>query len=72
MYSRGYHNYLVIQILLNRFRQTNKYMTEEQIDLLSDIDFECARLEDVLHGDEGDSITYIRTLILKLLKTNVK
>jgi hypothetical protein len=47
-------------------------MTEEQIDLLSDIDFECARLEDVLHGDEGDSITYIRTLILKLLKTNVK
>ncbi len=67
-----YHNYLFIQILLNRFRQTNKYMTEEQIDLLSDIDFECAKLEDVLHGDEGDSITHIRTLILKLFKTNVK
>ena len=68
----GYQKFLGILILLIKFRQTNKYMTEEQIDLLSDIDFECARLEDVLHGDEGDSITYIRTLILKLFKTNVK
>ena len=47
-------------------------MTQEEKDLILDIDFECAKLEDVLHGDEGDSITHIRTLILKLFKTNVK
>jgi len=47
-------------------------MTQEQIDLLYDIDFECAKLEDVLHGEEGKTITHIRILIIKLLKTNVK
>ena len=43
-------------------------MTQEQLDILSDIDFECAKLEDVLHGDEGETITHIRVLIIKLLQ----
>ena len=47
-------------------------MTQEQIDLILDIDFECARLEDVLHGEEGNTITHIRVLILKLLAKDVK
>lgn len=47
-------------------------MTEKQIDLVSDIDFECARLEDVLHGEEGEIITHIRTLLIKLLQENAK
>ena len=47
-------------------------MTQEQIDLLLDIDFECSKLEDVLHGEEGDKITFIRVPIIKLLQKNVK
>jgi hypothetical protein len=47
-------------------------MTQEQLSLIDDIDFECAKLEDVLHGKEGDTITHIRILILKLLEKNAK
>jgi hypothetical protein len=43
-------------------------MTQEEKDLILDIDFECAKLEDVLHGEEGKAITHIRILILNLLK----
>ena len=45
-------------------------MTQEQLDILSDIDFECAKLEDILHGEEGEIITHIRILIMKLLQDN--
>jgi hypothetical protein len=47
-------------------------MTQEQIDLLLEIDFECAKLEDVLHGNEGEIITYVRTLIIYILGKNAK
>lgn len=47
-------------------------MTQEQLSLIYEIDFECTKLEDVLHGEEGNTITHIRVLILKLLAKNAK
>ena len=46
-------------------------MRQEQLDILSDIDFECSKLEDILHGEEGDIITHIRTLIIKLQQQDI-
>jgi hypothetical protein len=47
-------------------------MTQEHIDLIHDIDFECAKLEDILYGEEGEIITHIRVLIMKLLEKDAK